>query len=95
MHLVQKLYDDGSLEELHKETKILVQAPFAVHSPLVEPLYPCYLKAASMEWAWLADITLPCHRAEEGGGDGEPAGWLRGVADTRQAAAAFQRLIVL
>lgn len=68
MHLVHIHYNDATLEELHKERKILVQAPFAVHSPLVEPLYPCYLKAASMEWAWLADITLLCHRAGEGGG---------------------------
>lgn len=62
------LCNDGRLKELHKGTKILAQAPFAVHSPLVEPPYPCYLKAASMEWAWLADITLLCHRAGEGGG---------------------------
>lgn len=73
-----------------KRQKSCCKAPFAVHSPLVEPHYPCYLKAASMEWAWLADITLPCHQA-----GGREVGWLRGVAEARRAAAAFQRLIVL
>lgn len=40
-----------------------------VHLLLVEP---CYLKAASLEWAWLADITLLCQLA--GGGEEEPGG---------------------
>lgn len=68
VHCVQILNHDGKSKELHKGLKSLCRLLFAVHSPLVEPLYPCYLKAASMEWAWPADITLLCHRAGEGGG---------------------------
>lgn len=37
----------------------------------------------------------PVSSAGEGGGEEEPLGWPRGVADARRAVAAFQRLIVL
>lgn len=70
VHFVQTLYNDSTSSELHKGPKSWCRLPFAAHSPLVEPLYPCYLKAASMEWAWPADITRLCHRAGEGGEGG-------------------------
>lgn len=71
---------------------LLLYTSFPGRTPL--PLLP---KAASMEWAWLSDITLA--PVSVGWGRGE---WGReetqheqGVSYARQAGAAFKRLIVL
>lgn len=65
---------------------------FPGRTPL--PLLP---KAASMEWAWLRDITLTPVSVGWGRGEWgrEETQHERGVSYTRQARAAFKRLIVL